>query len=264
MPVTPTIDDATILTSDTLAAGGTAIAEVFGLGDSTEASGDWPVDDGDSVLAADINGAISGRLLLAVNDEVAGRLTSDPSRLRDGFTRTLRAMAEAAGVDPADVEVGEIGTTDDRPSSSVEIYDGKQMCALFGALLNAPAGVTAGAPVGGPVGAEGAPGTTPGPAVYEPAPFAANGAALASPSAGPLSLLQDVEMTVTVELGRTTLPIRELLALQPGMVVEIDRQAGAPIDVLVNGRLIACGEVVVIDEEFGIRITEIVDPKAGL
>lgn len=74
----------------------------------------------------------------------------------------------------------------------------------------------------------------------------------------PLDLLHDVDMEVTVELGRTTMPIRDLLALQPGMVVEIDRAAGGPIDVLVNGRLIACGEVVVIDEEFGIRITEIV------
>ena len=77
-------------------------------------------------------------------------------------------------------------------------------------------------------------------------------------AAGPLSLLQDVDMEVTVELGRTNMPIRELLALQPGMVVEIDRAASAPIDVLVNGRRIARGEVVVIDEEFGIRITEIV------
>ena len=74
---------------------------------------------------------------------------------------------------------------------------------------------------------------------------------------GSLAMLSDVEMDVTVELGRTKMPIRELLALQPGMVVEIDRAAGAPIDVLVNGRLIACGEVVVIDEEFGVRITEI-------
>jgi flagellar motor switch protein FliN len=76
--------------------------------------------------------------------------------------------------------------------------------------------------------------------------------------AGALELLSDVEMEVTVELGRTTMPIRDLLSLQPGMVVEIDRAAGAPIDVLVNGRRIASGEVVVIDEEFGVRITEIV------
>jgi flagellar motor switch protein FliN/FliY len=56
------------------------------------------------------------------------------------------------------------------------------------------------------------------------------------------------------------MPIRDLLNLSPGMVVEIDRIAGAPIDLLVNGRRIAVGEVVVIDEEFGVRITEIAPP----
>jgi flagellar motor switch protein FliN/FliY len=78
--------------------------------------------------------------------------------------------------------------------------------------------------------------------------------------ATPLTVLNDVMMTVTAELGRTTMPIRDLLNLSPGMVVEIDRIAGAPIDLLVNGRRIAVGEVVVIDEEFGVRITEIAPP----
>lgn len=73
-----------------------------------------------------------------------------------------------------------------------------------------------------------------------------------------LDLLHDVEMAVTVELGRTRMAVRELLALAPGSVVELDRAAGSPVDVLVNGKLIARGEVVVIDEEFGIRISEIV------
>jgi len=73
-----------------------------------------------------------------------------------------------------------------------------------------------------------------------------------------LSALNDVQMVVTAELGRTTMPMRELLGLTPGVVVEIDRAAGSPIDLLVNGRRIASGEVVVIDEEFGIRITDII------
>lgn len=73
-------------------------------------------------------------------------------------------------------------------------------------------------------------------------------------------LLGDVEMEVTAELGRTSLTVRELLSLVPGSVVELDRIAGAPIDVLVNGTVIARGEVVVVDEEFGVRITEILDP----
>ena len=93
---------------------------------------------------------------------------------------------------------------------------------------------------------------------FEPATLSPSVEIGGAPAPGSLNLLHEVDMAVTVELGRTTMPIRELLALQPGMVVEIDRAAGAPIDVLVNGRLVACGEVVVIDDEFGIRITEIV------
>ncbi|AXV05861.1 Flagellar motor switch protein FliN [Euzebya pacifica] len=72
-----------------------------------------------------------------------------------------------------------------------------------------------------------------------------------------MSLLGDVEMGVTAELGRTQLTVRDVLNLTPGSIVELDRAAGSPVDVVVNGTLIARGEVVVIDEEFGIRITEI-------
>jgi flagellar motor switch protein FliN len=77
-----------------------------------------------------------------------------------------------------------------------------------------------------------------------------------------LDLLHDVEMEVSAELGRTRMSVRELLSLSPGAVVELDRAAGSPADMLVNGRLIARGEVVVIDENFGLRITEIVVPGA--
>ncbi len=77
----------------------------------------------------------------------------------------------------------------------------------------------------------------------------------------PLSLLHDVEMGVTAELGRRRMTVRDLLGLTPGAVIELDRAAGSPVDVLVNGTLIARGEVVVIDEEFGIRISEIVSPE---
>lgn len=79
----------------------------------------------------------------------------------------------------------------------------------------------------------------------------------------PLMLLADVEMGVTAELGRRRMSVRELLSLTPGSVIELDRAAGSPVDVLVNGTLIARGEVVVIDEEFGIRISEIVAADAG-
>ena len=79
---------------------------------------------------------------------------------------------------------------------------------------------------------------------------------------GGLDMLHDVEMEVSAELGRTRMSVRELLSLIPGAIVELDRAAGSPADLLVNGRLIARGEVVVVDENFGIRITEIVSPGA--
>ncbi|ATE53909.1 flagellar motor switch protein FliN [Actinosynnema pretiosum] len=84
--------------------------------------------------------------------------------------------------------------------------------------------------------------------------------AIAAPREGGLELLHGVEMEVTAELGRTRLTVRELLSLSNGAVIELDRAAGSPADLLVNGRLIARGEVVVIDENFGIRVTEIIKP----
>lgn len=73
-----------------------------------------------------------------------------------------------------------------------------------------------------------------------------------------LHLLRGVEMAVTAEIGRTRMTVGELLNLAEGAVIELDRPAGAPADLLVNGRLIARGEVVVVDEHFALRITDIV------
>jgi flagellar motor switch protein FliN len=74
---------------------------------------------------------------------------------------------------------------------------------------------------------------------------------------GDLDLLADVELTVTVELGRIRVPLRELLRLQEGSVVELDRLAGTPVDVLANGTPVARGDVVVVGDELGVRISEL-------
>ena len=73
-----------------------------------------------------------------------------------------------------------------------------------------------------------------------------------------IDLIMDVPLEVTVELGRTRKSIQEILDFAPGTIIELNKIAGEPIDVLVNGKLVAKGEVVVIEESFGIRVTEII------
>ena len=75
-----------------------------------------------------------------------------------------------------------------------------------------------------------------------------------------LELVMDIPVTLSVELGRTKIQIRELLQLAQGSVVDLDRLAGEPMDVLVNGFLIARGEVVLVNDKFGIRLTDIISP----
>jgi flagellar motor switch protein FliN/FliY len=77
---------------------------------------------------------------------------------------------------------------------------------------------------------------------------------------GNIALLLDVPMRVTVELGRTKMTIKEILGLGEGSIIELDKLAGEPVDILVNDKLIAQGEVVVIDENFAVRVTKIVSP----
>ena len=73
-----------------------------------------------------------------------------------------------------------------------------------------------------------------------------------------LNLILDVSVTLALEVGRARMPVRDLLRLAPGAIVELDRLAGEPLDVLVNGVRIARGEVVVVNEKFGIRLTDVV------
>jgi flagellar motor switch protein FliN/FliY len=151
----------------------------------------------------------------------------------EGQVRALVALA-------VDVQIG--GTPEAQPAAT-----GLQEAAsdAIAEAVAAGAGGGAGAAAGGAVPAGFAP-LTPGPRGGQPT------------MRGGLDLLHDVEMEVTAELGRTRMSVRELLSLAPGVVIELDRLAGGPADLLVNGRLVARGEVVVIDENFGIRITEIV------
>lgn len=105
--------------------------------------------------------------------------------------------------------------------------------------------------------------TKPPAAPAQPAPIFSDLAASNAPAVAPqdIDFVLDIPVQLTVELGRTKIPIRHILQLAQGSVVELDGLAGEPMNVLVNGCLIAQGEVVVVNERFGIRLTDITTPS---
>ena len=88
----------------------------------------------------------------------------------------------------------------------------------------------------------------------------ADGGAIAGGDDVNMDVILDIPVVISMEIGRTDINIRNLLHLNQGSVVELDRLAGEPLDVLVNGTLIAHGEVVVVNEKFGIRLTDVISP----
>jgi flagellar motor switch protein FliN/FliY len=199
---------------------------------------------GAQAVAATLPGL--GRLVLAVAAPLAAHLP-------DGLRPALTAAAAAFGVPaPALADYGAVDVAALSPEPGEQALG---LLLLDGEVHKATLAFVA--PVAAP---------TPAVAEHEfaslPAP-AGGGQRSSAAAGGPIELLHEVEMGVTVELGRTRMLVRDILELSPGSVIELDRAAGAPIDVLVNGTLIARGEVVVIDEEFGIRITEVIGYEEG-
>src|SRR5581483_718046 len=96
------------------------------------------------------------------------------------------------------------------------------------------------------------------PSAPSPAAFTPLGGGQAAAAGSGIDLLLDVSLQVSVELGRTRMTIAEVLALHAGSVIELDKIAGEPVDILVNGTRIARGEVVVVDDKFGVRVLEVV------
>lgn len=98
---------------------------------------------------------------------------------------------------------------------------------------------------------------------YEPAEFGdLDGVSDARPQNGDanLDVILDIPVTLSMEIGRTRVSIQELLQLAKGSIVELDRMAGEPLDVLVNGTLVARGEVVVVNDKFGVRLNDVISP----
>lgn len=132
---------------------------------------------------------------------------------------------------------------EDQESSVFLLFCGEQRMGWFAVRLKNP--VTAHSPVTPPVSAR-------------------HGGTRVADEVSRLGRLRNVQMGLTVEIGRARVSVRDVLNLEPGAVIELDRNAGSPADVRLNGRLIAQGEVVVMDQEYGVRITSILDNPEGM
>jgi flagellar motor switch protein FliN/FliY len=220
---------------------------------------------------ASFEGAVTGSVAVLVGPDLVEALAASPlgsldlaaavQPALDAAAEALVARVGAARTVPTDLVLGDLGA----PFTVVPLVGGTGGAALLindAALESAAAAATAAAAAS----AGGAPTATPGSAASLGAVASAGATftptSFGQPVARGLEILHGVVMDVTVELGRARMSVRELLALAPGTVLELDRAAGSPADLLVNGRLIARGEVVVVDEDFGLRVTEIVDDSA--
>ena len=243
--------------------------------DDPSGAGLLPPDGGAGrAVVMDVRGGLTGSLVLVLADSLASALENSPfgaQQLLDALGPALAdagtALAEASSA-PLELQAARevqpgialAGVGDGRTFGAVPLLSGGEHVATL-ALIVDPAVVEA--PVAGDLQPGAVPDQREAPEARTHEFQALDGAAGpgAPGAARPMTLLHDVEMGVTAELGRTRMTVRDLLSLTPGAVVELDRAAGSPVDVLVNGTLIARGEVVVIDEEYGIRISEIVGTR---
>src|SRR4051812_46031402 len=206
-----------------------------------------PVSDPDAVplppgaataVTAGLSGEVSGDVVLIVSADVVEALNNSPVGKMD-VAAALRPALEAAAA-----TLGRVRIASERLEEPASALDGLRDKGMFVAV---------------PLLADGEHQATFALQVTVPAAAPRGGGA----QRGSLDLLRHVAMEVTVEIGRTRMTVQELLSLHPGEVVELDRAASAPADLLVNGTLIARGEVVVVDEDFGLRISEIVTDAAA-
>jgi flagellar motor switch protein FliN/FliY len=186
-------------------------------------------------VVADVVGTTSGTVLVVAENDLGDGLAASPMGplpLVDALRPALDALAASFGTSavadvrelPAELALSELTA---RPHHVVVPLTGEAGAQAWVGMSR-----NAGVPVPEPRGAS-------------------------SSSGRGLEMLHDVVMELTAELGRTRMTVRDLLALQPGTVVELDRLAGSAADLLVNGRLIARGEVVVVDEDYALKITEL-------
>ncbi len=265
MPGALPISEAAQQNGAALAAAASAVASVLPSTSPLQVGAPTPGSLGSAMTyagaaLASFEGAVSGKLAIVVGQELVDALANSPlgsldlaaavQPALDAAAQALGARIGAARTVPVDLVVNDLG----HPFTVVPL----QAPGASAAFLLQDAALASAAQAANAAAAAAATAT---PAPSAPLTSSPVAGAVAMPRG--LELLHGVIMDVTVELGRTRMSVRDLLALTPGTVLELDRAAGSPADLLVNGRLIARGEVVVVDEDFGLRVTEIVDDSAA-
>ena len=232
-----------------------SVTSVVSAGDPSMDPLDIAITSTSSLAVVSVEGTINGNLMVALLEGASPDITTSEGLVEE-FDTAVDAMSQVM-----DSEIGTpvpaSGAPTIAPDVSVPLLvDG----ALVGAVLLflAPAEDPVEEPATAPTPAA-APATAPAAA---PTPAAAPATAPAAFSSmgtmKQMDALAGVQMEITIEVGRTSLPIGQLLQLQPGQIVELDREVGSPLDMFINGTLLAHGEIVVVDDLFGFRVTSVV------
>ena len=254
--MTATMHDSTV--AELAQAAAESLAQILGVAVAAGVPAPAPAPSDDSLVALRNTlalGEATGGLVTAVPAAgvTVGGTAIEPGQLvaaivegvGTGVTRLKGAAVQVGTAEPAPSDVAGAAYAFDLTIGS----DVVKICWVVEASLGAL--IAGGDPVDPPA--------TEGPSVA-PATFPELTPQAAPGRARELQLLADVPMHVTVEVGRGSLQVRELLALVQGSIVELDRVVGSPVDVMVNGTLIAHGDIVLVGDDLGVRITEIVEP----
>ena len=221
-----------------------SVTSVVSAGDPSMDPLDIAITPTTSLAVVSVEGTINGNLMVALLEGASPDITTS-----EGLVEELDAAVDAMS-QVLDSEIGTPAPASGAPTIAPDVsapllVDG----ALVGAVLLFLA--TAEDPVKEPAPGA-APATAPAAAPATPAAFGAMG------TMKQMDALAGVQMEITIEVGRTSLPIGQLLQLQPGQIVELDREVGSPLDMFINGTLLAHGEIVVVDDQFGFRVTSVV------
>lgn len=193
------------------------------------------------------DGTGSPRACIAVKDTFSPEDTALAAALASALTGALGGDLQASPSDPVS-DAGELAARFAGPANAVGLTDGSELRAIVLVAVERRSG-----------GAASAPSTGSSPSTGGAQSGGARSSGAPSPIPSRFEKLVNVALDVSVELGRTRVTLADVMRYDVGTVVELDRAAGAPVDLRVNGVLLAHGEVVIVDDEYAIRITEVFD-----